>query len=101
MNKFDLMNVDSLMANLVKAVMREAVDVMWNKSEEELIEDFKLALITPNDEDCPTLFTMMYMVGLIGTVLVSKYGKDENELMKVLKDSNSLFVKEIKNEQSR
>lgn len=84
MNKFDLMNVDSLMANLVKAVMREAVDVMWNKS-----------------EDCPTLFTMMYMVGLIGTVLVSKYGKDENELMKVLKDSNSLFVKEIKNEQSR
>lgn len=98
MTKFDLMNVNSLIDGMVKMVMREAVNAMWNKSEEELIEDFKLALITPNDEDCPTVFTMMYMVGLIGTVLVSKYGKDEKELMKMLKDSDSLFVKEIKNE---
>lgn len=98
MTKFDLMNVDSLMDGLVKMVMGEAVNAMWNKSEEELIEDFKLELITPNDEDCPTVFTMMYMMGLIGTILVSKYGKDEKELMKMLKDSDSLFVKEIKNE---
>lgn len=76
--------------------MREAMDVMWDSSEEELINKFEMVMDTPDDENRPGLFSQMQIAGVIGTVLACKYGKDENELMKILKDSDILFVKEIK-----
>lgn len=82
----------------MKITMREAVDAAWSKSEEELTKCFKTALTTPDDENAPSLFTVMQVTGLIGTVLVSKYEKDENELMKMLKNSDCMFVKEILND---
>lgn len=80
---------------LLKFSMHEAIEAMWIESEEDLIECYKKVLATPDDEKRPSSFTMMQMVGLIGAILAIKYGKDENELMKILKDSDALFVKEI------
>lgn len=96
MTKMDLRNINVLLNGLLKIFMREAVDAAWSKSEEELIKDFKTVLTTPDDENAPPLFTLMLVAGLTGNVLTSKYGKDENELMKMLKNSDALFVKEIK-----
>ena len=98
MIKIGFKDINGLLGELLKMSMREVVDKMWNKSEEELIKSFEMVMATPDDEDCSSLFTMMHMVGLVGTVLVSKYGKDEKELMKMLKDSDALFVKEIRHE---
>ena len=99
MTKNDFRDINELsrelLRELLKISMSEAVDTIWNKSKEELIKSFKKALATPDDENRPSLFFMIHTVGLIGTVLVSKYGKDENELMKMLKDSNALFVKRL------
>lgn len=98
MTKMGFRDIEGLLGELLKISMREAVDSAWNKSEEELIKSFKKVLATPDDENRPSLFTMIHAAGLIGTVLVLKHGKDEKELMKMLKDSNALFVKEIKND---
>lgn len=95
MTKMGFRDINGLLVELLKISMSEAVDTAWNKSEEELIKSFKKVLATPDDENRPSLFTMIHAAGLIGTVLVSKYGKDEKELMKMLKDSDALFVKEI------
>ncbi len=95
MIKIDSRNVNKLLQEILKLSMRELMDEMWDKSEEELIKSLEMVMATPDDENRPSLFTTMHMAGLVGTVLVSKYGKDENELMKMLKDSDSLFVKEI------
>ena len=95
MIKIGFKDINGLLGELLKISMREVVDEMWDKSEGELIKSFEMVMATPDDENRPSLFTMMHMAGLVGTVLVSKYGKDENELMKMLKDSNALFVKEI------
>lgn len=81
---------------LLKLSMHEAIEAMWDRSEEELMKSLEIVFATPDDEKRPSSFTMMQMVGLIGAVLVIKYEKDESELMKMLKDSNALFVKEIK-----
>lgn len=80
---------------LLKFSMHEAIEAMWMESEEDLIERYKKVLATPDDENRPSLFTMMQMTGLIGAILDIKYGNDENELMKILKDSDSLFMKEM------
>lgn len=98
MTRMDLRNIEGLLNELLKISMREAVDSAWSKSEEELNKSFKTALTTPDDENAPSLFTLMQMTGLIGTVLISKYGKDEKELMKMLKNSDCIFVKEIAND---
>lgn len=95
MTKMGFRDINGLLVELLKISMSEAVDTAWNKSEEELIKSFKKVLATPDDENRPSLFIMIHAAGLVGIVLVSKYGKDENELMKMLKDSDSLFVKEI------
>lgn len=83
---------------LLKLSMHEAIDVMWRDSEEDLMKRFEMELATPYDECRPTLFSLMQITGLIGAVLVAKHKKDEKELMKMLKDSDVLFVKEIKSE---
>lgn len=98
MNKKDFRDINGLLCELLKISMQEVVDEMWNKSEEELIKSFEMVMATPDDKNRPSLFTMMHMAGLVGTVLVSKYGKDEKELMEMLKDSDAPFVKEIKND---
>lgn len=98
MNKKDFRDINGLLCKLLKISMREVLDEMWNKSEEELINSFEMVTATPDDENRPSLFTTMHMAGLVGTVLVAKYGKDEKELMEMLKDSDALFVKEIKND---
>lgn len=98
MIKIGFRDINGLLGEMLKISMSEAVDTAWNKSEEELIKSFKEVLATPDDENRPSLFTMIHMAGLIGVVLVTKYKKDEKELMKMLKDSNALFVKEIVNE---
>lgn len=95
MIKIGFRDINGLLGEMLKISMSEAVGTAWNKSEEELIKSFKEVLATPDDENRPSLFTMIHMAGLIGVVLVTKYKKDEKELMKMLKDSNALFVKEI------
>ena len=81
---------------LLKFSMHEAIEAMWMECEEDLMECYKKVLATPDDENRPSSFTMMQMTGLIGAILAIKYEKDENELMKILKNSDALFVKEIK-----
>lgn len=98
MIKIDSRNVNKLLQEILKLSMRELMDEMWDKSEEELIKSLEMVMATPDDENRPSLFTTMHMAGLVGTVLVSKYGKDEKELMEMLKDSDALFVKEIVSE---
>lgn len=98
MTKMGFRDINGLLVELLKISISEAVDTAWNKSEEELIKSFKKVLATPDDENRTSLITMIHAAGLIGTVLVAKYGKDENELMEMLKDSDALFVKEIKND---
>lgn len=83
---------------LMKITMHEAINTMWNSSEEGLMKKFEMVMTTPEDENPPTLFDVMQMAGLIGSVLVLKYEKDENELMKMLKNSDCMFVKEILND---
>ncbi len=80
---------------LLKSSMHESIDIMWDISEEELMDCYKKVLATPDDEKRPSSFTMMLMTGLIGAVLAIKYEKDEDELMRILKDSDALFVKEM------
>lgn len=98
MTRTDSRDIEDLLGKLLQISMHEVVNEMWDKSEEELIKSLEMVMATPDDENRPSLFTTMHMAGLVGTVLVSKYGKDENELMEMLKDSDALFVKEIKNE---
>lgn len=98
MNKKDIRDMNAMLEELLKLSMHGNIDTMWNSSEEELMEYFGRVMTTPDDENRPSLFTMMQMAGLIGTVLVSKYEKDEKDLMKILKDSDALFVKEIKHD---
>ncbi|MCW6678191.1 hypothetical protein NH286_03360 [Anaerococcus sp. NML200574] len=98
MNKMDCKNLNELLKGLLRCSMHGLIDSMWDASEEALIKSFKTLMGTPDDENRPGLFSQMQIAGVIGTVLVSKYGKDEKELMKILKDSDALFVKEIKND---
>lgn len=98
MTKMGFRDINGLLEELLKISMHGNIDTMWNSSEEELMEYFKRVMTTPDDENRPSLFTMMQIAGLIGTVLVSKYEKDEKELMKILKDSDAIFVKEIIND---
>ena len=98
MTKKDLIGIFEGLQELLKLTMHESIDAVWKNSEEELIELFEDVLATANDEHRPGLFTLMQTAGLIGSVLVIKHGKDEDELMKILKNSNAIFVKEILNE---
>lgn len=98
MTKTNVMGIIEGLQELLKLTMHESIDAVWNNSEEELIELFEDVLATANDEHRPGLFTLMQSAGLIGSVLVIKHGKDEDELMKMLKNSNAIFVKEIKND---
>lgn len=98
MNKKNYRDINALLEELIKISMHGTIDTMWDSSEEELMKHFERVMTTPDDENRPTLFSLMQMAGLIGTVLVTRHKKDENELMKMLKDSDALFVKEIKND---
>lgn len=98
MSKMDCKNFNEFLKELLRRSMHGAIDATWDASEEGLIKSFKTLMDTPDDENRPGLFSQMQIVGVIGTVLVSKYGKDEKELMKMLKDSDALFVKEIKHD---
>lgn len=98
MNNKNYRDINAMLEELLKISMHGSIDTMWNSSEEELMKYFERVMATPDDENRPTLFTMMQVAGLIGTVLVSKYEKDEKELMKMLKDSDALFIKEIIND---
>lgn len=98
MIKIDSRNSIKLLQEILKLSMRELMDDVWEASEEDLMKRFEMALTTPDDERRPTLFGLMQITGLIGVVLVAKHKKDEKELMKILKDSDALFVKEIRHE---
>lgn len=98
MTKRDFWDITKVLEGLVKISMHEVIDVAWERSEEELIDNFEMVTNIPDDDIRYGLFDQIIIVGTIGTVLTCKYGKDENELMKMLKDSDALFVKEIKNE---
>ena len=98
MTKMGFRDINAMLEELLKISMHGNIDTMWNSSEEELMGYFERVMTTPDDENRPSLFIIMQMAGLIGTVLVSKYEKDEKELMKMLKDSDALFVKEIVSE---
>lgn len=98
MTKRDFWDITKVLEGLVKISMHEVIDVAWERSEEELINNFEMVTNIPDDDIRYGLFDQIIIVGTIGTVLTCKYGKDENELMKMLKDSDALFVKEIKNE---
>lgn len=95
MNKKELRGFNEVLQELLKVSMYEMVDVMWDGSEEELMKSFEMVMVTPDDENRPTLFSLMQIAGLAGNALVLKHGKDEKELMKMLKNSDALFVKEI------
>ena len=90
--------IKELFDELTKLAMQEAIKVSWEDSEEELMERFKRLIATPNDEMNPGPFAVMQAVGLVGTVLAGKHGKNEDELMRLLKESNVSFVKEILND---
>lgn len=90
--------ITGLLEELIKLAMQEAIEVSWEDSEEELMERFKRLIATPNDEMSPGPFAVMQTVGLVGTVLARKHGKNEDELMRLLKESNVNFVKEIIND---
>ena len=90
--------ITELFDELIKLAMKEAIEVSWEDSEEELMERFKRLIATPNDEMNPGPFAVMQTVGLVGTVLARKHGRNEDELMRLLKESNVNFVKEILND---
>ena len=98
MIKMDSRNGIKLLQEILKLSMHELMDDVWEASEEDLMKRFEMILATPDDELRPTLFSLMQITGLIGAVLVAKHKKNEKELMKILKDSDALFVKEIKND---
>lgn len=98
MIKMDSRNGIKLLQEILKLSMRELMDDVWDASEEDLMKRFEMAMTTPDDERRPTSFSLMQITGLIGVVLVAKHKKNEKELMKMLKDSDALFVKELKND---
>ena len=98
MIKMSCKNGNELLQELLRHSMHEMIDVMWDGSEEELIKSFEKVMATPDDENRPTLFSLMQVAGLSGNALVLKHGRDEKELMKMLKDSDALFIKEIKHD---
>lgn len=98
MIKMDSRYGAKLLQEILKLSMHELIDDVWEASEEDLMKRFEMVLDTPDDEYRPTLFSLMQVAGLIGAVLVVKHEKDEKELMKMLKDSDALFVKEIVSE---
>ena len=98
MTKMNSKNGIKLLQEILKLSMHELMDDVWEADEEDLMERYKTILATPDDENRPTLFSLMQITGLIGVVLVAKHKKDEKELMKMLKDSDALFVKEILSE---
>lgn len=95
MNKTDSRNGIKLLQEILKLSMHELMDDVWEADEEDLMERFEMVLATPDDEYRPTSFSLMQITGLIGAVLIAKHRIDEKELMKMLKDSDALFVKEI------
>ena len=98
MTKMDSRNGIKLLQEILKLSMHELMDDVWEASEEDLMKRFQMVLVTPDDENRPTLFSLMQITGLIGAVLIAKHRKDEKELIKILKDSDALFVKEIKHD---
>lgn len=95
MSEMDSRNGIKLLQEILKLSMHELMDDVWEASEEDLMKRLEMVLTTPDDEYRPTLFSLMQITGLIGVVLVAKHKKDEKELMKMLKDSDALFIKEI------
>ena len=95
MIEMDSRNDTKLLQEILKLSMHEYIDTVWDASEEDLMKRFEMVLAIPDDERRPTLFSLIQVAGLIGAVLIVKHKKDENELMKMLKDSDALFVKEI------
>lgn len=87
-----------LLQELARYRMVESIRLVWQDSEDELIERFKSIIATPNDNMNPGPFVIMQTAGLVGTVLALKYEKNQDELMKLLKDSDVNFVKEIMND---
>lgn len=98
MTKMKCSEIIEALQELTQITMHEAINTMWNSSEEGLMKKFERVMNTAEDENPPTVFDVMQMAGLIGSVLILKYDKDENELMKMLKNSDCMFVKEIIND---
>jgi len=98
MSERENMALVEMLQEMAKLTMKESVEIAWNDSEEELMNRLKSMLATPDDEWNPGPFTIMQTVGLAGTILKIKYKKNENELMRLVKDSNVNFVKEILND---
>lgn len=98
MSERENMGLVEILQEMAKLTMKESIEIAWNDSEEELMNRLKSMLATPDDEWNPGPFTIMQTVGLVGTILTIKYKKNENELMRLVKDSNVNFVKEIIND---
>lgn len=96
MSERENMELVEMLQQMAKLTMKESIEIAWNDSEEELMNRLKSMLATPDDEWNPGPFTIMQTVGLAGTILKIKYKKNEKELMRLVKDSNVNFVKEIK-----
>ena len=90
-----IQEMNDMMEKLTVMAMHGAIDIAWSDSEDELMEKFHKVLAIANDDNNPGPFAAMQMAGLLGTALEARYHVDRDQLMKILKDSDLEFVKDL------
>jgi len=86
------------MEELMRVGMKVNIDQAFEIGKEKLLSKFKEAIHEPLEGDSAHMFGIMFILGVSGGVLSTKYEMSEEELIKLIKESNSDFIKELKND---
>lgn len=86
------------MEELLRLGMKLNIDQAFELGKEELLSKFRDAVHEPLEDRSAGMFGLMFIIGTCGGVLNTKYGMSEEELIKLIKESNSDFIKELRND---
>ena len=86
------------MVQMLNLSMKMSVDKAFEMDEEELLSKFKDASCDPLGDKSAGIFGSMFLIAVSGTVLSTKYEKNEKELIELIKETNGDFIKGLQND---
>ncbi|WP_262123419.1 hypothetical protein [Anaerococcus sp. Marseille-Q5996] len=86
------------MEKILNLGMKMSIDQTFEMDEEELLSKFKDAACDSLEDKSSGMFGLMFVIGTFGTVLITKYERSEKELIKLIKETNGDFIKELQND---